>query len=223
MSLSSAQPINNARVDKPGGQRWAHLMARGRVAWVQIVLLLGAAGLLIGSIFFSYWQIILRAPQYPRGLTVDVYVNRLEDMRSVREVDGLNHYIGMIKLTDAASIERAISVYAILLIALLAAASTFLPGIWRTLARLPVIVYPLVFAVDLFGWLYYAGHSLDETAALSSSIKEFTPRIFGTGVIGQFQTEASFQIGFWLAILAALLALVAVLADWRAKRHAPVS
>lgn len=219
MSVAGAPPANRATIDKPKHEWWERAIARGRAAWIQIPILLTAAGLLIGSVFFSYWNIVLRAPQYPKGLSVDVYVNKLEDMRSVREVDGLNHYIGMIKLTDAAAIERAISVYAIVAIAVLAAVSTFLPSRWKTLARLPIVLYPVVFVIDLFAWLYYAGHSLDSRAALSSSISEFTPHIFGTGVIGQFKTEASFQTGFWLAVAAAVLAIVAIALDWRARRH----
>ncbi len=199
-------------------ERWALALARARASWMQLPFLIGSAVLLIGSIFLPYWNIVLRAPQYPKGLSVDVYVNKLEDMRSVREVDGLNHYIGMIKLTDAATIERAISVYAIPLIALLAVASIFLSGRWRTLARVPVLVYPFVFVIDLFAWLYYAGHSLDPTAALSSSISEFTPRILGTGVIGQFKTEAQFEAGFWMAIGAVVLVVVATYLDWRKRR-----
>jgi hypothetical protein len=200
-----------------------HALAQARATWMQLPFLLASAILLIGSIFVPYWNIVLRAPQYPKGLSVDVYVYKLEDMRSVREVDGLNHYIGMIKLTDAATIERAISVYAIPLIALLAVASIFLPGRWRTLARIPVVIYPIVFAVDLFAWLYYAGHSLDPTAALSSSIDEFTPRIFGTGEIGQFRTEAQFEAGFWMALAAMVLVIVAIALDWRRRRHAAES
>lgn len=218
MSTTLAPQAPTVSTNHASRSRWDAALSRARATWIQIPLLVAAGALLIGSIFLPYWNIILRAPQYPRGLSVDVYVNKLEDMRSVREVDGLNHYIGMIKLTDAASIERAISIYAIVLIALLAVASVVLPGWWRTVARLPIVVFPLVFVLDLFGWLYYAGHSLDPKAALSSSISEFTPRIFGTGVIGQFRTQASFQAGFWLAVGAALLALAAIALDWRRRR-----
>lgn len=220
MSVASVPSVERTKIDKPVHPRWTHALERARATWIQIPLLVTAAGLLIGSIFLPYWNIILRAPQYPKGLSVDVYVNRLEDMRSVREVDGLNHYIGMIKLTDAASFERLISVYAIALIAILAVVSVLLPGWWRTLARLPMILYPAIFIADLFAWLYYAGHTLDDSAALSSSIDEFTPHIFGTGVIGQFKTEAAFQAGFWLSVGAMALAIVAVILDWRQRRHA---
>lgn len=222
MAIAGAPPVNGTTVDKPKHAWWANAAARARATWIQIPILIASAALLIASIFFAYWNIVLRAPQYPRGLSVDVYVNKLEDMRSVREVDGLNHYIGMIKLTDAGSIERAISIYALVAMAVLAVVSIFLPGWWRLLARLPILLYPIVFVIDLFGWLYYAGNNLDPTAALSSSISEFTPRIFGEGVIGQFTTTASFETGFWLAIAAALLALVAIVLDWRGRSHAPV-
>jgi hypothetical protein len=194
-------------------------LERARAHLLELLLLLPAAGLLIASIFRPYWNIVLRAPQYPRGLSVHVYVNKMEDIRSVREVDGLNHYIGMIKLTDAATIERMMSVYAIGLVAIFAVGSVFLSGWWRTLARIPIVLYPAVFVIDLFAWLYYAGHNLDQKAALSSSISAFTPHIYGEGKIGQFSTEAKFEAGFWMAVAAAVLAAIAIAFDWRRSRH----
>jgi hypothetical protein len=180
----------------------------------QFTLLLFAAALLIASIFLPYWSITLHAPQYPRGLYVEVFVNKMEPARNVFEVDGLNHYIGMIKLTDAAKIERRISRYAIPVLAVLAVASIGLRGRWRHIARLPIMLYPVIFAADLFGWLYYAGHSLDPKAPLSSSIREFTPRLLGKGVIGQFSTQAHFDSGFYLAAATALIVLVVSIWQW---------
>jgi hypothetical protein len=199
--------------------RFPFSLAQLRIRHLELPLLALAGILLVASIALPYWSITLRAPQYPRGLAVDVYVYKMTPLKNVREVDGLNHYIGMIKLTDAATIERSISRFALPLLALLAVASFWLRGIWRIIARLPIVLYPVVFVVDLFAWLYYAGHSLDPHAALSSSIKEFTPRLFGTGKIGQFATEARFDTGFYLALAAAALVIVATLIG-RGKRDA---
>lgn len=182
------------------------------------VLLVLAGAALIASIFLPYWSITLHAPQYPRGLFIDVYVNKMTPLKNVKEVDGLNHYIGMVKLTDAATLERAVSRFAIPLVALLALASLLLRGAWRWIARLPVMLYPIIFAADLFAWLYYAGHSLDPHAPMSSSIHEFTPRIFGNGRIGQFRTEASFDNGFYLAVAAAVIMLLVTILDRRSSR-----
>lgn len=187
---------------------------------LRILLMLGAGVLLIGSMRSVYWNIVLHAPQYPRGLFIDVFVNKMEPARNVFEVDGLNHYIGMIKLTEAARFERAISVYAIPIMAIVA----MIPFVWKRkyswLFRVPMIVYPIIFVADLFAWLYYAGHSLDPHAPMSSSIKEFTPAILGEGVIGQFRTTASFETGFYLAVIAALIALVVTVWEWRIRSHA---
>ena len=190
-----------------------------------LAALVVAAALLVGSISQSYWNITLHAPQYPKGLHIRVFVNHMTGVPEtieddVREVDGLNHYIGMIKLSDAATFEQMIAVPAIILIALAAVASWWLRGPWRLLARVPAVIYPVVFVADLFAWLWIAGNTLDKKAPLSSSIKPFTPRLLGVGKIGQFGTEASFALGFWMAAAAALITLGVVVWDWTRRRAA---
>jgi copper chaperone NosL len=96
-------------------------------------------------------------------------------------------------------------------------ASFWIRGRWKLLAVAPALLYPIVFVADLYVWLRYAGHNLDPTAALSSAIKPFTPRLLGEGHIGQFSTVASFGAGFYMALLAALLALSATLIAMRAR------
>lgn len=182
---------------------------------LELSLLVVAGALLVVSLFLPYWNITLHAPQYPMGLNVEAYTYKLNG--DVAEVDGLNHYIGMMKLGEAAEIERAISRFAVPVVALLALGAFFVRGRWRWLLVAPVLVYPIVFVLDLAAWLYYAGHSLDPHAALSSSIHEFTPRVIGTGHIGQFSTDASFSAGFYLALVATAL-VVAAMTIGR-KRH----
>lgn len=196
----------------------ANLSASTRRRVLEFLLLVVPAGMLLVSLLLPYWGITLHAPQYPKGLRIEAMAYQLTG--DVFEVDGLNHYIGMMKLDTAAVIERQLALVAIPLIALLAVVSLGLRGVWRTLARVPIIIFPVVFVVDLFAWLYYAGHSLDPHAPLSSSIKPFTPHIVGIGTIGQFSTEAMFMSGFWLAALAALLVLGLTVWQWRSGRVA---
>ncbi len=69
-------------------------------------ILLGVAALLLAvSMFMPYWEMTLKAPQYPAGLAIQAHVNRLTG--DVSEIDGLNHYIGMRPLAEAAQLERA--------------------------------------------------------------------------------------------------------------------
>ena len=49
-----------------------------RVAFRLPNILLGAAAvLLLVSMFLPYWKMTLHAPQYPSGLSVEVFVNRM--------------------------------------------------------------------------------------------------------------------------------------------------
>ena len=166
-------------------------------------LLIAAAALLAVSTLLPYWRIRLNAPQYPNGLFITVYVNHLKG--DVREVDGLNHYIGMAPLEDAANIERSLAPIAMAVIALMIVSVAFIHSKWLAVLAIPAMLFPFIFLADMWVWLWYYGNHLDPTAALSSSIDPFTPAILGTGVVGQFSTTAVLQIGWYLALLASIL------------------
>ncbi|MDX1416103.1 MAG: hypothetical protein R3293_18040 [Candidatus Promineifilaceae bacterium] len=173
---------------------------------IPTILFAVAALLLLVSIFLPYWEMTLLAPQYPGGLHVTAYVNELTG--DVAEIDGLNHYIGMRPLNEAAKLERSISIFAIGTLALLILAAIFVHSRWVVLFVLPAIFMPIVFLLDLQYWLRDFGLNLDETAALSSAIDPFVPKVLGRGVIAQFETIASPGVGLWLAILASILCIV---------------
>lgn len=173
---------------------------------VPSILFVAAALLLLTSIFLPYWEMTLLAPQYPGGLHITAYVNELTG--DVAEIDGLNHYIGMRPLNEAATLERSVSVFAIAALALLVVAAIFVHTKWVVLLVLPAILMPVVFLLDLQYWLRDFGMNLDETAALSSAIDPFVPKVLGSGKIAQFETIASPGFGWWLALLAATLCIV---------------
>lgn len=166
-------------------------------------LLIAAAALLAISTFLPYWKMRLNAPQYPSGLFVTVYVNHMEG--DVAEIDGLNHYIGMRPLGEAAQIERAIAPIAMLVIGLMIIGVAFIHSKWLAVFAIPAMTFPFIFIADLWVWLWYYGNNLDPTAALSSSVKAFTPAVLGTGYVGQFSTTAVLQPGWYLALAAAIL------------------
>lgn len=170
---------------------------------------LAAAGvLLLLSMAFPYWKMTLLAPQYPGGLEVQVYVNRMTG--DVWEIDGLNHYIGMRPLEEAAQLERSVSVAAISVVALLALAAIFVHTRWAALLALPALLVPAVFLGDMYYWLRNFGQNLDPTAPLSSAIKPFIPPLIGEGRVGQFRTIAAPQFGLLLATAASILIVIAL-------------
>ncbi|MBI4791131.1 MAG: cytochrome C [Chloroflexi bacterium] len=172
--------------------------------WPNALLML-AALLITISMFLPYWSMTLKAPQYPKGLTVSVYVNRLQG--DMREIDELNHYLGMPELDKGGQLERSISVAAIVVLGLLLLAGVFVHNQWAAVLALPVLGYPIIFLADLWYILYQYGHSIDPKSALGGAIKPFTPPLFGEGKVGQFGTVASFEIGFYLVVAAVVVML----------------
>jgi copper chaperone NosL len=137
----------------------------------------------------------------------------------VREVDMLNHYIGMAHLDAAAVFERryaAVAVYA--LGGALIALTLLLKGAWSRVIAVLGALFPLGFVADSFFWLYRFGHQLDPRAPLH--LPKFTPQLFGNGTIGQFMTFATPQSGFWMAVagMALLLGPVVLLGGATGKR-----
>lgn len=179
-----------------------------RFGWPRVLLLLSVLFLGISNIF-EYWSLTLNAPQYPDGLKVTLFTHKLEG--DVREVDGLNHYIGMMPLGDAAGFERSIAKVALGAFMLLGVLAALLRPAKAAWLALPIILFPMAFVADLYFWLRKAGQDLDPTAALSSSVEPFTPTIFGHGAVGQFSTDAMFGLGFALASVAAILALAGLI------------
>jgi len=188
---------------------------RMRYLWPTLCLA-SAAIMIIISIFLPYWSLVLHAPQYPRGLVVNAYVNQLEG--DVQEIDGLNHYIGMRPLGEAAQFEKSISIFAIIALGLLVLAAVFIHSPWAALLSLPAILIPPVFLLDLYFWLSNFGQNLDPKAALSNAVQPFTPTILGEGVIGQFRTVAYADIGLLMAAAASILILIGLYLQRRAYK-----
>lgn len=180
------------------------------------LVLAGAAMLLLASVFFPYWKITLFAPQYPGGLEASMYVNRLTG--DIQEIDGLNHYIGMKPMGDAAVLERTLSVFIVIGIALLLLAAVYVHSPLALILCIPAILYPAFFLGDLYFWMRNFGMNLDKRAPLSGSIKPFVPPLLGDGKIGQFVTTASWEMGLYMSIAASVLMLVGIYLHRRAYK-----
>jgi copper chaperone NosL len=183
-----------------------------------IVMSIAAAALFVVALGKPWWLFKLYAPQYPHSLTLVISLSGLSG--DVREIDMLNHYIGMAHIDAAAVFERhyaSVAVYA--LGATLIALTLVLKGASARFIAVLGALFPLGFIADSFVWLYRFGHELDPRAPLH--LPKFTPQLFGNGMIGQFMTFATPQSGFWLAVagVALLLGPVILLGGAASKRR----
>lgn len=180
---------------------------RGLAGWVRgergAGLFAAAVGLLVLSVLLPYWTLHLSAPQYPQGLDVKVYLTHVGG--DVAEVDELNHYIGMAPLAEAAPVERRLSLVGVGIAVLLLLLVRYTGRRVAWVLVIPVVLLPAIFAVDLFTWLVRYGHSLSPAAPIH--LDPFTPPLLGSGIVGQFQVRAAFGPGWYLAVLAAALAV----------------
>ncbi len=180
------------------------------------ILMIAAAGILLTSIFLPYWKMEMDAPQYPQGLEMTVYVNKVQG--DVDEVDGLNHYIGMRPISEAGEFERSMSLIAIAALIMLVVAAIFVHNPCALALTWPVMLYPGIFLLDLWLWMRAFGQDLDPTAPLSNIIEPFVPQIIGSGQVAQFKTEAIWMPGLYLSFFASVLIIVALFFQRRAYK-----
>lgn len=186
--------------------------------WLVVLLAIGGVGLFAASFFEPWWKLWLYAPQYPGGLKLVISLTGMSG--DVHEIDLLNHYIGMKHLGDAATLERSLAGYGVGGIGVMVMAMVLVSGKrLNKLIEIPALAFPLVFLADSYYWLYKFGHELDPKAPLHSSIKPFTPELFGNGKIGQFETFAQPSLGFWLAVAGVACILIATVVRSRVCKH----
>ncbi len=173
-----------------------------------------AAVLLIASVFLPYWRLDLQAPQYPKGLRVRAYVNRM--VGDVEEITVLNQNIGLPPLTAAATLERSVSMIAALVLAGLLLAGWRVRSRWVVVLAAPALLFPFAFLADLQFWLWKYGHSLNPAAPLSHAVGAFTQPVLGPAKVAQFHTLALPDIGLVLALCTSALTLAGLWAHRRA-------
>jgi nitrous oxidase accessory protein len=166
---------------------------------------LAAAALMTIAAFMPLWTMTLLAPQYPDGLQLTAYGSRMAG--DLKEINALNHYVGVRALDPGSIVELRLFPYAISLIVLFVAFT----GVVRSWHGIPLRwmsaavawLVPFGFLADLQFWLYTYGHDLDPHAPFR--IPEFTPKVIGKTQVINFHSDNMVAPGFWVFIAAAIL------------------
>ena len=143
------------------------------------------------------WRISMTAPQYPDGLYLDVYAHKIDGGnhgQHIKEINTLNHYIGMHKIDRAELSDLDWIPFGLGLLVILTLRCAAIGNV-RALVDLVVVAgYIGGFAFGKFVYkLYVFGHNLDPTAPIK--LEPFTPAIFGTKRIANFTTSSYPQLG----------------------------
>lgn len=199
------------------------LFGRSETSWLIASVI--ASGLLFAALFVPLWRMELVAPQYPKGLVMYAYGYKFEGSGGstyddIREINGLNHYIGMKQITEVNEMKMFIpGVLALCLATLLVSFVAWKRRWLRALIIASFWVMPLFFVADLQWWLYHYGHTMDPHAALNTG--SFTPKVLGSTKVWNFHSQTGFEIGFYLMLAAAIeITVVPLAVGWWLRRHA---
>ena len=150
------------------------------------------------------WRIELDAPQYPEGLSLLIYPNKLGG--NVDIVNGLNHYIGMKTLHASDFIEFTILPYIIGFFSLLALLVAIV-GKPKPLQLFFILFvsFGIIGMVDFWRWEYNYGHDLNPEAAIVVPGMSYQPPLIGFKQLLNFGAYSVPDTGGWIFIIVGLI------------------
>jgi copper chaperone NosL len=183
-------------------------------------ILLVAALLLVPTYLLPLWKLTMFAPQYPDGLRLGIYSYKLEGGNAgqdIKEINVLNHYIGMKDLVAEDFTEFKWMPFVIGALALLLLRTAVLGKLATLVDLFVVFTYFAAFSLWSFGYkLYRYGHDLAPTAAVK--VPPFMPPVFGHKKLANFEVYSYPAAGSYALAAVALLLAAALWLAWRESR-----
>lgn len=167
----------------------------------------------LGAVFlFPLWQITLDAAQFPGGLKMHIWINKISgsEKNIIQNINILNHYIGM-QYIEPDSIPELkyfpIVAYAMMALGLVSLA---INKAWAYLSWFIIIAILGALGIyDFYLWLYDYGHNLDPKAPIKVEGMTYMPPLLGEKDLLNFYVTSYPHFGSGFLGLSSLLALAA--------------
>lgn len=178
------------------------------------VLVLVAALMLIPTYFFPLWNMTLYSNQFPEGLVLNIYSYKLEGGKSpyrddLKEINALNHYIGMRPLVEDDFTEFKWIPFVIGGVILLCLRVVVLGKMSKLVDLFVLFTYFGLFSLwSFYHKLYLYGHDLDPSAAVK--VPPFTPPMFGHQTMANFEVYSYPGVGSYFMAAVPLVLLAAM-------------
>ena len=184
------------------------------------IIVIVASLILILSFFFPIWYIDLEAPQYPEGIGLEIWLNKIigQKPNDLNNINGLNHYIGMKKIVPDSIPELKIMPFIIIFLIVFGLISGISGK--RSLVYIWIVLSFVIAAVgmyDFYMWEYDYGHNLNPHAAIKIPGMAYQPPLIGSKMLLNFNAISMPHIGSWILVLAVVLAAVALYLDKKNK------
>jgi copper chaperone NosL len=190
-----------------------NIFSRGLLALASLLLIL--------TYFFPLWRIQLIAPQYPEGLRMYIWVNRITGGTEfdLYNINLLNHYIGMKTIEPEAIPELKVLPFIVGFLIAFGLVSAVLGK--RALLYgwvLTFITLGIVGLADFYKWEYDYGHNLDPSAPIKIPGLAYQPPLIGTKQLLNMTASSFPDVGGYIAVVSLLLGLLAVLVDLKLSK-----
>lgn len=183
----------------------------------RVMVFLGSLALLT-ILFVPMWQIQLSAPQYPEGLVLRIYPNKLGGNLDI--INGLNHYIGMKPIHANDFIELKILPYIVGLLAI----ALFIVAINGKRKGLHIfffafLIFGIIAMYDFWKWEYDYGHNLNPDAAIVVPGMAYQPPLIGFKQLLNFGAFSIPDLGGWLFVGTGVLLLFVIIKEYLLNRN----
>ena len=180
------------------------------------ILLVVSAVVIAGAIFIPLWQIWMVAPQYQGGLEMTIYAYQIKGGnggQDIKEINTLNHYIGMQPIREADFTEMKWIPFALGIFALLSLRAAVFGRVRYVIDVAVLFVYFGAFSFYRFYYrLYTYAHDLDPKAPME--IEPFMPAVVGKNEIANF-TQYSYPL--WGSALLGIYLMLLIAAAWLSR------
>jgi copper chaperone NosL len=185
-------------------------------------VVIAVAALLLALLYVTpMWRIDLGAPQYPEGMGIRIWVDRIQGAgpNDLQNLNGLNHYIGMKAIEPDQIAELR---YMPVIVGVLLATGLLVALVGR---RGPLYAWFGAYALvalaglaDFWKWEYDYGHDLDPTAAIKIPGMAFQPPLLGGKQLLNFHASSWPDVGGVAAMLSLAIVAVVVIYELRRRR-----
>lgn len=182
----------------------------------RIIVAIGSLALII-MYFVPAWSIYLIAPQYPEGLSMQIWLYKITGQ--VEIINGLNHYIGMKHINADMFPEFTFLVY-VLGFFILFGLTVAVTG-----SRKLLLIYLILSVVggaaaliDFYLWGYDYGHNLDPTAAIQVPGLSYQPPVIGHKKLLNFDSYSYPDVGGWVVVAVTGIFFIIWFLEWRKNR-----
>src|SRR5688572_13819968 len=182
----------------------------------RIIIAIGSLAMCI-MFFVPAWSIYLIAPQYPEGLSMQIWLSKITGQ--VEIINGLNHYIGMKHINADMFPEFSFLVYILGFFVLFGLVVAFTGSRKLLFAYLILSVLGAAAAlVDFYMWGYDYGHNLDPTAAIQVPGLSYQPPVIGHKKLLNFDSYSYPDTGGWVVVGVTALFFIIWFFEWRKNK-----